>query len=282
MSPSSFQPTHRQRARRWRPLGWQPSGIITLLTDFGAADVYAGILEGVILSIAPDCRPVTLTHQVPAQAVEVGSMLLRSAVSYFPEGSVHLAVVDPGVGSDRDPILVVTEKGLLVGPDNGLMHAAALDLGLVEVRRLECDDLFLKPVSHTFHGRDVFAPVAAHLAGGKAPQHVGPVVPGMKELDGLRIDERDGKIVGRVVYIDGFGNLITDIPADRLDRASTVELGELTLPGIADSYAAVAEGAPVALIGSWGSLEIGCNGASAARTLGAQRGDPVTVERGGS
>src|SRR5215470_7388033 len=160
----------------------QASGIITLLSDFGSRDAYVGIMKGVMLGICPAARLVDLTHEVPAQAVQLGALGLRSAVAYFPVGTVHLAVVDPGVGSVRHPVAVIGERAILVGPDNGLLAPAAATLGAYSVRRLTCSELFLQPVSATFHGRDVFAPVAAHLAAGTPPHALGPELPALQPL----------------------------------------------------------------------------------------------------
>src|SRR5712691_5770640 len=149
------------------------NGIITLTTDFGTRDAYVGVMKGVVLGICPAARLIDLSHEVPPQAVRLGALLLRSAVEYFPSGTVHLAVVDPGVGGARQPVLAVTERALLVGPDNGLLAPAAALLGVRAVHRLEREAFFRQPVSQTFHGRDVFAPVAAHLAGGATPDAFG-------------------------------------------------------------------------------------------------------------
>ena len=269
----------RDRARRWSS-GSKPSGVVSLLSDFGDSDPYAGIMSGVILGIAPEAQLVNLTHLIPPQAVEIGSLLLRSAVEYFPDRSIHLAVVDPGVGSDRSPILAVADRGVLVGPDNGLLHASAVALGLREVRRIEADEYFLKPVSNTFHGRDVFAPVAGHLAAGRAPESFGPVVAEMKTLDALAPDDDGHKVSGQVLYVDRFGNLITNIAVEDLGTPDvSIEIGDRRLQGISSSYASSVAGDLLAICGSWGMLEVArCNG-NAARTLGVGRGEAVVVAR---
>jgi len=236
------------------------SGIITLLTDFGGRDAYVGIMKGVALGICPAARLVDLTHEVPPQAVRLGALLLRSAVGYFPDGTVHLAVVDPGVGSARNPIAVVGERAALVGPDNGLLAPAAAALGTYAVRRLTCERLFRQPVSSTFHGRDVFAPVAAHLAAGIAAEELGPELPALEPLDIPAARVEPGAVHGEIIYVDHFGNLVSNIDAAvvRAFRPQTVSvsIGETMMSPLAASYAAVPSGRPLALVGSWGLVEV--------------------------
>lgn len=257
------------------------SGIITLLTDFGTHDTYVGIMKGVALGICPAARVVDLTHDVPPQAVRVGALLLRSAVDYFPDGTVHLAVVDPGVGAAREPVLVVTERAVLVGPDNGLLAPAAAALGARAVHRLARDEFFRRPVSQTFHGRDVFAPVAAHLAAGTPPDAFGPELPELQPLDLPEPRVEAGAVHGEVVYVDRFGNLITNIPAAALAsfraQSLSVRIADMALSPLAPTYAALAPGAPVALIGSWRTLEVAVRDGSAADQLRAGIGACVTV-----
>jgi S-adenosylmethionine hydrolase len=259
----------------------RPSGIITLLTDFGTRDAYVGIMKGVALGICPAARLVDLTHEVPPQAVSLGALVLRAAVEFFAAGSVHVAVVDPGVGSARAPVLVVTDHAYLVGPDNGLLAPAAAALGLRAVRRLAREEFFRHPVSGTFHGRDVFAPVAAHLAAGTAPDAFGPELPGLQPLD-LPAPRRAANAVhGEVVYVDRFGNLVTNIPAAALASfhapVVSVRIAGMTLSPLAPTYAAVAPGAVVALIGSWRTLEVAVRDGNAAEQLQAGIATPVTV-----
>jgi len=257
------------------------TAIVTLLTDFGMRDAYVGIMKGVILGIAPQARLVDLTHEVPAQDVTAGALLLRSAIEFFPPGTIHVAVVDPGVGSERRPLLVVTERGVLVGPDNGLLHPAAVACGLRELRVLDRAERFRRPVSRTFHGRDVFAPVAAHLACGTPPAELGSPATGMVELP-LPAPRRDGGVVhGEVIYVDRFGNLVTNIPAAELASfpAQNLSVNVAGVSGIpiASSYAAAPEGALLAITGSWGLIEVAVRNGSAAQRLGAGRGAAVSL-----
>ncbi len=258
-----------------------PSGLITLLTDFGIQDAYVGVMKGVILSVNPAARIVDLTHEVPPQDVIKGAFLLRSAAAYFPDGTVHVAVVDPGVGTERRPVVVVTKRAFLVGPDNGLLTPSAAVLGVREVRRLEQSEFFRHPVSQTFHGRDVFAPVAAHLAAGVSPDRLGPIAPALQPLCLPEPRRECGAIHGEVLYVDRFGNLITNVPAAQLaaypPSAVCVSIAGVSIAAIASSYAAVPRGAPLAVIGSAGLLEIAVRDGNAAEELGAGVGTPITV-----
>jgi S-adenosylmethionine hydrolase len=256
--------------------------IITLLTDFGSRDAFVGVMKGVILGIAPDVRLIDLTHEIPAQDLIAGALILRSAVPYFPAGSVHVAVVDPGVGSARRAIVVETDRGLLVGPDNGVLEPAAARLGRRCVRAIENHAWLHHPVSSTFHGRDIFAPVAAHLARGDDPAAVGPLIDGMIELQPPPVRVGDQQIDGEVIHVDAFGNLLTNIGAEALGRFPaanlSVTIGHTRVTGLATAYAAVPPGVAVALVNSWGVLEVAVRNGNAARALSAGRGTPVTVE----
>jgi hypothetical protein len=257
--------------------------IITLLTDFGTQDTYVGVMKGVMLGICPAARLVDLTHAVPPQAVAVGAWLLRGAVDSFAAGTTHLAVVDPGVGSGRAPVAVVTPAGCLVGPDNGLLYPAAVHLGVLEVRRLENPRFFRTPVSQTFHGRDIFAPVAAHLAAGVPPSELGPRRPGLQPLALAEPVRRGDTITGAVIYIDRFGNLVTNIPAaalaDYAIRGLSVSIAgvQVDVAELSPSYAAVAEHAALAIIGSWGLLELAVRDGNAAAAWGVGAGASVAV-----
>jgi S-adenosylmethionine hydrolase len=259
-----------------------PCGLVTLLTDFGTADPFAGIMKGVMLGIHPTLRVVDLTHAVPAQQVLAGALLLRSAVSFFPPGTIHVAVVDPGVGSSRAPIVIETEHALLIGPDNGLLSPAAALLRPRSRRRLENVDLFRHPVSRTFHGRDIFAPVAAHLARGVALTEVGPVIGSHTELQIPRARRTGTRLIGEVLHVDGFGNLVTNLDAEELStfsaRPVSVSILGTRVAGPVTAYATVPEGIPLSIIGSWDLLEIAVRNGSAAARFGAGPGTQVTVE----
>lgn len=258
-------------------------GLITLTTDFGLRDPFVGIMKGVILSICPSARLVDLTHEVPPQDVLAGGLALESATPFFPPGTVHLAVVDPGVGSARRALAVRAGGHYFVGPDNGLFtfaleHAGwtAVSVTAPEYRRSE--------VSRTFHGRDVFAPAAAYLAGGVPLERLGPVVsdPGRLHRPGCRLEGDD--LLGEVLDADRFGNLITSIPAARLAEIPGsgglgVEVAGQRLRGPVEAYAEGGDGEPAVIVGSTGRLEIFVKGGSARERLGAGRGTIVRVTR---
>jgi S-adenosylmethionine hydrolase len=257
------------------------SGIVTLLTDFGTADAFVGIMKGVILGVYRDARLVDLTHAAPPQQVLPAALILRSAVPFFPIGTTHLAVVDPGVGSARQPIVVETERGCLVGPDNGLLSLAATVLGRRQARAIENAQLFHHPLSHTFHGRDVFAPVAAHLAAGNRPETVGPPIESTVELTVPAPTETVSGLHGEVIHVDHFGNLLTNIGTDALTRFTaqrvSVSINGKPVAGPVNAYAAVPAGTPLAIVGSWGVVEIAVRNGSAAQTFAAALGTPVAV-----
>jgi S-adenosylmethionine hydrolase len=249
--------------------------VISLLTDFGFADTYVGQMKGAILAIAPSATLVDLTHAVPPQDVVAGAFLLWSAVEAFPTGTIHVAVVDPGVGSDRRAVALRSARGgLLVGPDNGLLWPAVERLGGCGLAIELNEPRFWRPrPSSTFHGRDLFGPVAGHLANGvpleQLGSHIDDPVP-------LELPKPRG-LAGEVLHVDTYGNLITNLPADSLPAHFAVRIGDQHVPQAAH-YAAVQPGALLALIGSSGLLEISARNASAATSTGARRGTPVLVE----
>ncbi len=259
------------------------SRIITLTTDFGYRDPFVGIMKGVIHGIDPAAEIVDLTHGVAPQDVTGGALALAAAVDYFPDGTIHVAVVDPGVGSERRPILVETDRACYVGPDNGVLSLAAGRQRLGRVVHLSNPDYHLHPGSTTFHGRDVFAPAAAHLSAGVPPEKLGPTVESFEGLDVPAPQRRDGAgIAGEVIYIDGFGNLTTNIRRKDLaafDPAGlSVRIGDHAIRGLSPNYASAGAGHYLALINSWGHLEISrCDG-NARSGLGAHVGTPVVLE----
>lgn len=257
------------------------SGLITILTDFGTTDAYVGIMKGVMLDINPEARLVDLSHAIPPQQIQAGAWLLRSAVPYFPPGTIHLVVVDPGVGSSRQPIVVETARGVLVGPDNGVLSPATTEMGRRTIRTITNDGLFRRPVSQTFHGRDIFAPVAAHLSRGLAPEACGPAVGSMVELDLPAPTVSGAVIMGEVLHVDHFGNLVTNIALTSIRRFPaqplSVSIKTTSVAGPVTAYTAVPEGAPLAIEGSWGTLEIAVRNGSAAAKFAAGPGTPVTV-----
>ena len=263
--------------------------LLTLTTDFGLDDAYLAAMKGAILSIAPDCRMVDLSHGVAARDVMGAGFVLRGAALYFPPGTVHLAVVDPGVGTDRHPIAARIEGQTFVGPDNGLFSllldpsAGSGQADPEAVVVLNRPEFWRTPTpSATFHGRDIFAPVAAHLAAGRTLAEVGTPIEDMRRLHWVQpLADAEG-VQGWVVHIDRFGNAVTNIPgallaAHRAERAFKCYVGSAILDGLHRTYADVDEGEPVALVGSAGLLEVSVNGGDAAQLLSIQKGSAVNV-----
>lgn len=243
--------------------------LITLLTDFGTADGYVAEMKGVLSTLAPGVPLVDLTHDIVPQDVEGGRLALARCWRRFPEGTVHLAVVDPGVGSERAALAVECDGRFLVGPDNGLLSPALLR-GDARVVALPVPP----NAAPTFHGRDVFAPAAAALAMGSplaslGEPHLQPVLRRTPEARRLA----DGAIEGVVMTIDRFGNAVTNLLAT---RGGDVEVNGASLP-VQRTYAEVREGAPIALVGSSGFVEIAVRNGSAAVELGLARGDRVVL-----
>lgn len=257
--------------------------IITLTTDFGYRDPFVGIMKGVIHGIDPAAEIVDLTHGVAPQDVTGGALALAAAVDFFPPGTIHVAVVDPGVGSRRRPILVETDRACYVGPDNGLLSLAAGRQRLIRVVHLSNPDYHLHPTSTTFHGRDVFAPAAAHLSAGVPPERLGDSVNGFESPAVPEPQRRDGGgLAGEVIYVDGFGNLTTNIRREDLKdfdpTGVSVRIGGRVLRGLSPNYASAGAGNYLALINSWGHLEIArCEG-DARAGLGARAGTRVLLE----
>lgn len=267
----------------------RPGGIITLTTDFGQTDSYVGIMKGVILGIAPEAQIVDITHNITPQDIHQAAYIVETFHTYFPEGTVHLIVVDPGVGSRRRAIILTTPQALFVAPDNGVLtyvwREACERWGAPTCSVFELTEsrYWLPKVSDTFHGRDIFAPVAAHLARGVAPEAFGPQLAQLIEA-GLEQPQpaRTGGIAGRIIHIDHFGNCITNITVRHLEEAGidqnlVVEIIDQRIEGLCRTYADVAPGALVALIGSSGRLELSVRNGNAARTLGVGVGDTVRV-----
>ena len=262
--------------------------LITLLTDFGSRDTYVGVLKGVIAGICPEAAVVDLTHAVPPQDIRAGAFHLLVACPYFPAGSVHLAVVDPGVGTDRRVVAVEAGGHTFVGPDNGLLRwiVERLDADSWRAVQLTEPGYWLAPaseVSHTFHGRDIMAPVAAHLATGVALDRLGRPLGALVGTP-LPLPTRDGsRLRGEILHVDHFGNAIANIRREQLSApggALRVDIGSHSLCGPVESYAGAAVGEPLVIWGSAGFLEVAVREGSAAAVLGIRPGDPVFVRPG--
>jgi S-adenosyl-L-methionine hydrolase (adenosine-forming) len=260
--------------------------IITLTTDFGVRDWFVGTMKGVLLGIQSKAQLIDITHHIPAGDIEAGAFALAAAFRFFPAGTVHLAVVDPGVGTTRAALAVKTANYTFVAPDNGVLSLALAQEPAQAIYRLEKAKYFLPEVSRTFHGRDVFAPVAAHLSRGVSLAKLGPKVDDYVRLNVPDPHRTGGQIRGVVVYIDRFGNAITNIAQPAAARPAKTGL-KVRLPGrkrrfpVCPSYQSVEKGQPLGIFGSTRLLEVAVNGSSAARALGLAKGDPVFLEVAG-
>ncbi len=268
-----------------RPLRSALSAIITLTTDFGTRDAYVAEMKGVMLDIAASggqtLSLIDLTHEVAAHDVTEGALALDAAAPFFPRGSIHLAVIDPGVGTDRRGLVVRTDRALLVGPDNGLFTPFLEDGRLWQAWELRAAEYRLSTVSRTFHGRDIFAPAAAHLAAGVPPERFGPAVRDPLRLAWPTVRAVTGAVAGAVLHVDRFGNLVTSIRAQTLEEAGRgvrIRLGGRPLP-LVGTYGELEAGQAGALVGSSGRLEIAVREGSAAVRFKARRGTPVVVSR---
>ena len=262
--------------------------LITMTTDFGLSDGYVGAMKGVILSIAPETTIVDITHDIQPHAIVQAAFVVAAVAPYFPSGTIHLVVVDPGVGSERRAIAVQTKKATFVAPDNGVLTFILRPLTEetgppAKIIQLTRRKYWLSKVSSTFHGRDIFAPVAAHLAAGVSFSKLGKPIddPVLLDLPQPR-QISDGSLQGHVIYVDRFGNLVTDIPAAWLggSREWQVEVAGRTVRQLSPTYADVARGQLLALIGSAGLLELAVREGSAALMLGIGIGAPVIVRPG--
>ncbi len=251
--------------------------IITLTTDFGPSSHYVGLMKGVILDTAPGAKVVDFTHTVPAHDIAAGAVLLESLLGYFPDGSIHVAVVDPGVGGPRAPIAVQTRRCFWVGPDNGLFTEVAQHDPVTGVTRLTNPRYHRHPVSPTFHGRDIFAPVAAHLANGVPLEHLGQPIDVLAPLELPQPIMENDQLTLHVVYADRFGNLVTDLRqdlfvqwagADHRDIGSfEVRIAQTRIPGLSRTFSDVPVGQWLAYFGSTGRLEIAIRQGNAAEQL---------------
>lgn len=263
--------------------------LITLLTDFGTEDYFVAAVKGVILATNPQARIVDITHDIPPHDVEAAAFTLLAACSAFPAGTIHVAVVDPGVGSSRRPILIQTRDQFFVGPDNGILSYVCEDSANArmkpEVFHLTNTKYFRHPVSSTFNGRDIFAPVAAALSKGVKPSELGATITDFVGLPPLKPEaSREGKIKARIIHIDHFGNCVTNITREELTAKMIAAGAKLRLKGkLVKSfrkYFAEETGSQDKLFGIWGSagfLEIAATNDSAAKLLQAKRGDSVVV-----
>lgn len=240
--------------------------VISLLTDFGTADYFVGAVKGAILSVNPNVVIVDITHEIPAQGIEAGAFMLLAAYKTFPRGTIHVAVVDPGVGSSRRPIIVAANEQFFVGPDNGLFSYIYDREPAHRTFHVTAEKYFRPDPSSTFHGRDIFAPVAGALSTGVAPEQFGPEI-----NDEVRLSSLETPL--RIIHIDHFGNCVTNI---RRQEFEGLTINGRTISALHNFYGEASPGEVFAIWGSAGFLEISVNGASAAKVLNAERGDTVS------
>ncbi|MEE9496701.1 MAG: SAM-dependent chlorinase/fluorinase [Desulfobacterales bacterium] len=263
--------------------------VITILSDFGGDDEYVGVMKGVILSICPSVSIVDITHQIDPQDIAQTAYLIPASYHFFPEGTVHLIVVDPGVGGQRD-ILALDHAGhVFIAPDNGVLTLLMNREKSDTIVHIHNADYFLKPVSATFHGRDIFAPIGAHIVNGTGLEDLGTKIDieDIVHLGDLncRLSE-SGELVGKIISIDRFGNLITNVDSNSLttlrqndaENRLQIRISTHVISDLSDTYASAAPGSPLALIGSRNYLEIAVNCGSAEQHFKAQKGDAVRVK----
>jgi hypothetical protein len=256
-----------------------------LLTDFGFKDSYVGAMKGVIRSISRDADIIDLSHNIVPQDVAEAAFVLAASYRYFPGEAIFTCVVDPGVGTERAVLYMRANDQVFLAPDNGLLSVISDECGHAELRKVTAEEHFLEDRSTTFHGRDVFAPVAARLAEGLEPEKLGPVISHIQRLQLPNpVRTADGSLRGEIIYIDQFGNLITNIRQNTMRRSFDappsrleVHVKRRSARGLCNAYADRPEGELLALVGSSGYLEVAVNRASAAERLGCEKGDSVTV-----
>lgn len=260
-----------------------PTKIITLTTDFGLKDPYAAEMKAVILSISPKTKTVDITHEIEKFNIRMGAYTLAAACPYFPKGTIHVAVIDPGVGTKRKAILIQTRNSYFIGPDNGVLVLAAKGQGIKHIYRIENPKFMLPRISNTFHGRDVFAPAAAHLANGISPSEFGPEIHEIVMPKFAKITERKNTLTGEVIHIDGFGNIVTNFTEKELESMGIKKTVHLKLKNtelklkLCKAYAEVNARQPLAIIGSHNFLEISINQGNAAQNSQIRVGDKVTI-----
>ena len=264
--------------------------IITLTTDFGLNDHFVGTMKGVILDITPEAEIVDICHSVQAFDILDGALALAQSYSYFPPRTVHLVVVDPGVGSARRPILVSSEKYSFVAPDNGVLSLMYAREERLTVRHITSEHYFLQPLSHTFHGRDIFAPVAAYLAKGVDGEKFGAEIADFVRFQAPKPKPAEaGSVRGVVLKVDRFGNLITNFTPENIPelfgprpREFKIVVGKREVTVLRTHYAEGAPGEVFAILGSMGYLEIATNRAAAVQLVGVAKGSEVTITLGGA
>jgi S-adenosylmethionine hydrolase len=261
--------------------------IVTLLSDFGNRDQYVSEMKGTILSLCPSATIVDISHEIEKFNIRMGAFVLAVASTYFPAGTVHVAVVDPGVGGQRRDLLIETQRAVYIGPDNGILLPAALRDGVKEIHSIENRQFMRSPVSSTFHGRDVFAFAAGRIACGAGASEVGPRVSDPVSVTLLGGETSSETIGCEVLAIDSFGNIATTASEKDLERSGVKFRDEVVMQtrrrkyrlSVGRTYSDTAEGRPVLLVGSYGLLEVAINKGNAAKRFHLSAGDPLTFRR---
>lgn len=259
------------------------NSIITLITDFGLEDEYVGLMKGVILGINPNAEIIDISHFISPQDIKWASYFLYYSYKYFPKGTIHVVVVDPGVGSGRRIICVKADGHIFLCPDNGVITKVIENITPEGISIVNNEKYFLKNVSDTFHGRDIFAPVAAYLSIGRAYTSVGSKIEDIKRIGLPDINQISDSIKGEVIHIDRFGNIVTNIEKSRIDefkkqnRDIIIKIADKKIEGISKSYQEVEKGELLSIIGSRGLLEIAVNNGNAADILDINKGKEVKM-----
>jgi hypothetical protein len=255
---------------------------ITIITDFGLADGFVGTMKGVIYNINPHAEIIDISHDITPQSILEAAFLLENSYRYFPRGTIHTIVVDPGVGSHRRAVAIRTEGYYFVAPDNGILTPILAEEKALESVELTNPLYFLDRISNTFHGRDIFAPVAAYLSLGISLDRFGAYIDDLMEISIPKPIFNESEITGQIVYIDKFGNLITNISQEFFesavsDRRFIIKIGDIKLDGISNAYINMPEGEPLAVFNSFDRLEIAVNHGSAKDILGVQIGTAIRI-----
>lgn len=258
------------------------SNIITITTDFGLEDNFVGVMKGVILSVNPGVTVVDLSNNIKRHDIRQASISLKNSYKYFPPETVHLVVVDPGVGSSRRPIAVECHDHFFVGPDNGVFSFLYNETGNCKVHEITNRSCMLNEVSSTFHGRDIFAPAAAYLSIEKDVESVGGLVRDPVTIKTEEPTLTDTGILGKVVYTDTFGNLITNINSEMIENGDEIKIRDLTFTAVSESYSEVNKGEPLVVAGSSGYLEIAVNLGDASMYFKDDEMDVEIIKKKGS
>jgi S-adenosylmethionine hydrolase len=259
-----------------------PPGIVTLITDFGWGGEYVGAMKGAILKVNARCLVTDITHQISPQNILQAAYVLQNSYRFYPPGTVHLAVVDPGVGMERRAVALETEGHFFVGPDNGVFSGLLAGKGKAEAYEIVDRKYGLRPVSPTFHGRDIFAPAAGHLSLGLPPGKLGPRAENLVRRDFPQPQETKKKLGARILWADSFGNLLINVPRKGFGRALATRPFQIKGKGwkierLSRTYGEGKPGQPMALFGSGGWLEISVNQGNALETLGLKPGEAISI-----